>query len=282
MYNLKVIKSGDRIEIYKINDYVINQGKKDTSNKVIDDLLKKYPWGTEEDLEQELQGKQSKKDRCRTLTDARNNIVRLIKSNSDMNTFITLTFVKPQDYKDSKKSLDNLFHKLRRDYSDLKYLWVLEYGEKNKRLHYHLLCNVPIAVPLTDTRDGKSEEHKKLEREFAKRYWSYGFVDIRELKQESNTNVALYVSTYIVKSIEDLNLEGYRVYGYSRKTLQKPIEEKIYTKANVEQILSQYKDYEVTFSSSYRIGYSDWKGDHKGIVTYLDLKLKGGGNNENK
>lgn len=280
MYNLKIIKSGDRIEIYKINDYVINEGKKDIRYKIIDGLLKEHP--DQEEQEQELQERQSQKDRCRTLTDARNNIIRLIKSNGDMNTFITLTFAEPQDYKKSKKNLNIFFTKLRRDYSNLKYLWVLEYGEKNKRLHYHLLCNIPISILLSDTKHEKSNKHKKLEIEFAKRYWSYGFVDIRELKQEDNTNVALYVSTYIVKSLQNLNLEGYRVYGYSRKTLEKPLEEKIYTKDNIKQILRQFKDYEITFSNSYGIGYTDCKGDHKGVVTYLDLKLKEDGNNENK
>lgn len=273
MYNLKIIRSGNRVEIYKINGYVINEGKKDIGHKIIDDLLKGYS-GEKEDRDQELKEKQSEKDRCRTLTIAKNNIVRLIKSNGDMNTFITLTFAKAQDYKESKKSLNILFTKLRRDYSNLKYLWVLEYGDKNKRLHYHLLCNIPVNIKLSDSKTEKSDEHKKLENEFASRYWPYGFVDIRELKQESNTNIALYVSTYIVKSLQDLNLEGYRVYGYSRKTLDKQVEEKIYTKASLDQILKEFKEYDIAFSNSYGIGYSDWKGEHKGIVTYLDLKLK--------
>ena len=272
MYNLRVIRSGDRIEIYKVNNYVINEGKKDAEYKAIEALLKKHT--DEQEQEQEPQGKQSNKDRCRTLTDARNNIIRLIKFNSDMNTFITLTFKEQQDYKDSKKSLDDLFHKLRRAYSGLKYLWVLEYGDTNKRLHYHLLCNIPISIKLSDSKHKKSGEHKALEQEFASRYWNHGFVDIRQLQQEHNTNIALYVSTYIVKSLQDLNLEGYRVYGYSRKTLLKPLEEKIYTKDNLEQILSQFPDHEITFSNSYGIGYTDWKGDHKGVVSYFDLKLK--------
>ncbi len=154
-------------------------------------------------------------------------------------------------------------------------MWVLEYGDLHKRLHYHLLCNIPVLIPLSDSKHRKSEEHKKLENEFASKYWSYGIIDIRHLNQEGNTNIALYVSSYIVKSLQDLNLEGYRVYGYSRKTLNKPIEIKTYTKDNLEQILSQFSEYEVTFSNSYPIGYEDYKGEHKGVVTYLDLKLKG-------
>lgn len=275
MYNLRVIKSGARIEIYKINNYVIRKGKKDQGYKIIDDLLKET---TEEDKKE----KQTKKDRRRSLVDARNNIIRLIKCNSDMNTFVTLTFKEQQDYKESKKSLNILFTKLRKDYTNLKYIWILEYGEKTKRLHYHMLCNIPVEIKLSSSKEKKSTEHKKLEKEFALRYWNYGFIDIRQLEHEGNTNVALYVSTYIVKSLDNLELEGYRVYGYSRKTLDKPVEEKYYTNETMEQILKQFKDYEITFSNSYKIGYQDFNGERKGLVNYFDLKLKGECNYENK
>ena len=272
-YNLKIIKCGERIEIYKINNYAINEGSKIIEDNILEDLS-----GVEEEKTDKPSTikKDSKQIRKETLTKARNNIIRLIKCNADMNTFITLTFKEQQDYKESKKHLNILFTKLRRDYSSLKYLWVLEYGDTNKRLHYHLLCNIPISIKLSDSKHKKSGEHKALEQEFASRYWNHGFVDIRQLQQEHNTNIALYVSTYIVKSLQDLNLEGYRVYGYSRKTLLKPLEEKIYTKDNLEQILSQFPDHEITFSNSYGIGYTDWRGDHKGTVSYFDLKLKEG------
>ncbi len=124
MYNLKVIVSGNRLEIYKVNNYAIQQGKKDAEYKAIEEFLKEdiEDISEEKQEQQEPQGKQTNKDRLRNLTDARNNIIRLIKANSDMNTFITLTFAAEQDYKDSKKSLDNLFHKLRRDYVNYHHL----------------------------------------------------------------------------------------------------------------------------------------------------------------
>ncbi|WP_195954471.1 rolling circle replication-associated protein [Clostridium tertium] len=267
MYNLKIIKSGNRIEIYKINNHVIKQGKKHEGTKIIEGLL-------EGEKSQELNGKQSKKDRKTTLNNAKNNIIRLIKSNNDMNTFITLTFAKEQDYKESKKSLNILFTKLRKAYTNLKYIWVLEYGDLNKRLHYHLLCNIPIEIKLSCSKERKSQEHKKLENEFRMKYWKYGFVDIRQLNQEGNTNIALYIATYITKSMENVDLEGFRIYGYSNKTLNKPIEEKIYTTDTMEEILNQFKDYDIKFSNSYPIGYIDYKGDHTGLVNYYDMELK--------
>lgn len=40
MYNLKIIKCGDRLDIYKVNNYVISESKKSDEYKIIDKLLK--------------------------------------------------------------------------------------------------------------------------------------------------------------------------------------------------------------------------------------------------
>lgn len=270
MYNFKIIKCGSRIEIYKINNYVINESKKDEGYKIVESLLNQY----KEDGQEKVENKQSQKDRMATLNNARNNIIRLIKCNSDMQTFITLTFADEQDYKESKKSLNNLFNKLRRSYKNLKYLWVLEYGELHGRLHYHLLCNIPIDIKLSTSKEKKSKEHKVLENEFEKRYWKYGWVDIRQLDQEGNTNIALYVATYITKSMENRELEGYRIYGYSNKTLDKPIIEKLMNNREIEEILFDLakEGYVIKFSNSYNIGYEKNGTNHKGKVNYFDLE----------
>ncbi|WP_238860843.1 hypothetical protein [Clostridium sp. YIM B02569] len=281
MYNLRIIKCNSRLEIYKVHNYIIRKSKKHEGFKRIEKLQKEIEKSTSKE-EVKKSNKQSKKNRVATLTAARNNIIRLIKCNDDMTTFITLTFAKEQDYKESKKSLDNLFHKLRKRYKNLKYLWVLEYGDINHRLHFHVLTNMPMEIKLNNSNEVKSKEHKLLEQSFSASYWKYGWVDIRSLAQEDNTNVALYVSSYIVKSLKDVDLEGYRIYGYSQKTLEKPIEEKIFCEASIEQILSRYGDYELKFTNSYPIGYTDWKGNHLGNVTYFDLNKKECINNESK
>lgn len=136
IYNLKIIKSGsNRIELYKVSNYLIR--KNIVSNN------KKGRSGKEE-LGKDEKIENSKRNRKTTLINTRNNIIRLIKSNDDMTTFITLTFKKEIDYKESKLLLNNLFNKLRRKYNNLKYLWVLEFGNKNNRLHYHLLTNIEL------------------------------------------------------------------------------------------------------------------------------------------
>lgn len=271
MYNLKVIKCGNRVEIYKFNGYTVSErGKEEEFYRFIDPKEREEQLTTDDVLARK---KDKKQNRIDNLNNSRNKIIRLIKCNSDMKTFITLTFAKETDYKQSKKYLNNLFNKLRRKYHDLKYLWVLEYGDKNNRLHYHLLCNIPIEINLCSSKERKSKEHKQLEKEFSKKYWKYGFVDIRALDQEGNTNIALYVATYIVKSLGDKDLDGYRVFGYSNKTLDKPIIETYLDKRSLENILEEFKKYKVSYNNNYSIGYIKDGIERKGSVTYFDMEI---------
>lgn len=264
LYNLKLIKSGKRLEVYKINNYAVIKDR-ESNNK--DGRRGK------ENISKEKKEIKSKENRKSTLNAARNNIIRLIKANEDMQTFITLTYAKESNYKDSKKHLNNFFNKLRKDYKNLKYLWVLEFGTKNKRLHYHVLTNIEINIKLSSSKEKKSKDHKELEQNFSKKYWNYGFVDVRSLQQENNTNIALYVATYITKDLLNFKFDGYRIYGYSNKTLDKPTVKTYYDDTSLEELLEEFKEnYDITFSNSYSIGYINKKKEEvKGIVTYLDL-----------
>lgn len=269
LYNLKIIKSGDsRIEIYKVSNYAIKTQVKSNNST---------GRSGKETVSKKEKEENKKRARKTTLTTTRNNIIRLLKSNPDMNTFITLTFKNNVDYKESKKILNNLFNKLRRENKKLKYIWVLEFGTLNSRLHYHLLTNIhlPKEISFATSKEYKSEEHRNYENKFRKKYWQHGFIDIRNLESEGNTNIALYISCYIVKDMLDINLNGYRVYGYSNKTLVKPIESKIYDNRSIEELLHEYsKDFYITFNNSYPIGYRDYRGNHTGTINYFDLVKK--------
>lgn len=269
-YNLKIIRSGsNRIELYKVSNSLIRKNGKSNN---------KQGRRGKNELESNKKIENSKRNRKTTLTNTRNNIIRLIKSNPDMNTFITLTFANEVDYKESKKLLNNFFNKLRRNNKDLKYLWVLEFGSKNGRLHYHILINLelPSNINFAKSRERKSKEHKQFENTFNKKYWNYGFVDIRNLDQEGNTNIALYVSCYIVKDLLDKQLEGYRIYGYSKKTLSKPTTTTQFDNRSIEELLKEFSnEYELKYTNNYNIGYLDKDNkEHKGTVTYLDLIKK--------
>jgi len=80
---------------------------------------------------------------------------------------------------------------------------------------------------------------------FMKNYGMISRIVLLVKDQEENTNIALYVATYITKDLINKQFEGYRIYGYSIKTLDKPIEEKMYTLESTDKLLKRYsKDYD--------------------------------------
>ena len=259
--NIRVIVSKDRLEIYKYSNYSFKKGEKNNTNG-------RKGNG---DLSQEQKKENTKHNRKATLTEARNDIIRLIKCNDDMRTFITLTYAVDREYQESKKDLRKFFRKLNDKYKGLKYLWVLELTKRN-RVHYHILCNIDFGITHFEGKR-KSKKHKKIERDIAAEYWKNGFIDIRSLGAEGNTNIALYVSAYLVKDLLDKeDLKGQRVYGYSYRTMNKPIEYCYWTNMELEEFIKGIcEDYQLIFTNSYDIGI-------EGKVNYFDLKEKQSGN----
>lgn len=151
----------------------------------------------------------------------------------------------------------------------------MEFGTLKGRLHFHVLCNVPVNIKLSSSKEKKSMDHKELEEYFRLKYWEYGWVDIRKLDDEGCDNVALYIAAYLTKDLIDKKFEGYRVYGYSHKTLDRPEMIKEYTTESLESLIVKFSnDYRVTYSNSYEIGYTSFKGEYKGNVSYFDLVQK--------
>lgn len=263
LYNQKIIQSGDRLEIYKYQSYQ-REGGESKNNK---------GRRGKEELTQEQKEKNKIQGKKQNLYKARNNIIRLISANKDLNIFITLTFAKELTVSESKKQLDIFFKRLKRTYKNLKYLYVLEFGSKRGRLHYHCLTNIEIDKKNFYSKNKvKSMDHKAYEVEFAKRYWKNGFVDIRNLGIEGNTNIALYVSTYLVEDLFNLDIENNKCYGFSRN-LNRPTVKKINSK-NKDYVISQ-EDYELKFVNSYDISYMDKRGqERKSKVVYSDYYKK--------
>lgn len=267
LYNKKIISSGDRLEVYKYNSYQVTgrESRNETGR------------AGKEDIDEDTKAQNKVKSRKEVLYKARNNIIRLVKSNADLSTFITLTY--QDNYKDLGKSKEHLklfFKKLKKDYTTLKFLYVLEYQQRGA-IHYHILCNVPINIKLSTSKEIKSIDHRALENSFKNKYWSNrGFVDIRNLESEDNTNIALYVSVYLVEDLMGLDLQGNRCYGYSRN-LNKPLEVRIDSKDSVEDIIKELDSYKLTHTNSYEIGYRNKKGMYRNSsVTYLDFNKNKG------
>ena len=263
--NTKIIISNSRLEVYRYNNYSFRIGEK-----------RKYNNGRRGNSELSKEKKEINTIRRRktTLIDARNKIIRLIKCNDDMQTFITLTYADDVDFETSKKQLNKFFRKLKNDYNNLKYLWVLELT-KIGRVHYHILTNIDFDIPYKDKKQKKTEEHKRIEREIADKYWGHGFIDIRNLGDEVD-NVALYVSCYLVKDLLDKEeLRGQRIFGYSYRTMKTPTEYRYWSDESIEDFLRNIlEDYELKFTNNYQIGVD-------GSVNYFDLKEKENGNIDN-
>lgn len=253
LYNFKIIESNNRVEVYAVNGTISTGGECKNRNGRSGSSGKT---------------KGSKSRRKQTLNEARNNIIRLVSCNSDMKVFCTLTYKENmQDIKKSRKQLQYFFQKLHKDYSNLKYLWVMEYQDRGA-IHFHILLNLNINLNHTDGR--KSKEHKQFENDFNNRYWSRGFIDLKSL--ENNYSAGKYIATYLVKDLLELDLEGYRVYSYS-KNLNKPKVSKIFIQdTKVETVINIYQEYKVQYVNSYEIKYIDKTGKKRiKKVNYYDL-----------
>lgn len=251
--NLKIIESGDRLEVYKYSRaYEIGlPSNNDTGRK---GKGKKEP--------------DKEKNRRETLIKARNNIVRLVNCNPDLLTFITFTYKENmQDITQSKADLKKCIKKLKKDFESFKYLYVMEFQHRGA-IHYHMICNLHVPVKTAKTKERKSEEQKLFERQFSNAYWKHGFVDIRCL--EGNTNVGLYIAVYLVEDLFNIDLKGARCYAYSQN-LNKPKERAILTDMKPYEIAQTFAEYKLKYSSSYEMKYEIDKEQITNRVNYFDF-----------
>ena len=251
LYNLKIVRSEDRIELYKYKSFLkIGSECNNKNGRKSDEITK----------EKKIINKKINLNR------SRNKIIRLCSCNKDLTTFITLTYRENfQDFKRSKYHLNYFLKK----FKDLKYIYVLELQGRGA-IHFHLLCNLSINFK-TSHRGRKSQIQKNYEKQFASKYWKHGFVDIRNLKSEGNTNVGKYLSSYMVQGLLNRDLQGTKCFGYSRN-LSKPIEEKVIFRGDILELL---KDYKVSYANTYQIKYTDKHGRKRvNNVDYYDLEKK--------
>lgn len=255
-YNLKKIECGNRLELYKYS-IAIEYGN-DGNNKA-----------GRKGKEKCMANKE--KNRREVLNRARNKIIRLVNCNPDLTTFVTLTYaINMQDLKLSKMHIKKFIKDMQRDFPVYKYLYVLEYQERGS-IHYHILSNMPVPCKTAGTNKRKPQEQKDLENYIREVYWPRGFVDVRDLRQEGNTNVGLYVSVYLVEDMFKLDLHGSKCYGFSRN-LELPKETKIMTQETGIDVVKRYSnDHKVTYASSYNMRIEDDLGVRNGIVNYYDM-----------
>ena len=234
-YKTKIIISGSFIEEY-IYQNEITLGRKVVRRK------KRKNKPKEEQTEM----------RSGALRRTRMTIMRLVNSNPDFITFLTLTF--DENKFENKKDITEFekcnylfmtfMQRLKYNFPGIKYLAVPEFQgdyyfrtnikkEFGGAIHYHLLLN-----QMVDT--------KKIEK-----VWRHGFVKINKIK--SINNVGLYVSKYLSKESFNRKYFGKKKFFYSRN-LNRPQE---FKGQECEEMLMGYspppeKVYEKEFSNKYR------------------------------
>ena len=234
-YKTKIIISGSFIEEYIYQNEII-LGRKAVRRK----RRKNKP--REEQTEM----------RSGALRRTRMTIMRLVNSNPDFITFLTLTF--DENKFENKKDITEFekcnylfmtfIQRLKYNFLGIKYLAVPEFQgdyyfrtnikkEFGGAIHYHLLLN-----QMVDT--------KKIEK-----VWRHGFVKINKIK--SINNVGLYVSKYLSKESFNRKYFGKKKFFYSRN-LSRPQE---FKGQECEEMLMGYspppeKVYEKEFSNKYR------------------------------
>lgn len=115
-------------------------------------------------------------------------LIRKIYSNfTNKDIFITLTFREKVDEATAKKAIVNYLRRLRRQYQkenkELKYIYVMEYGNDN--LHFHLIVNNFDRAAIVGT-------------------WKEGFVKAKELKRDFEK-----LAKYLLKEKREFNTRAW-------------------------------------------------------------------------
>jgi hypothetical protein len=216
-------------------DHAPINGKKDIPEESEWEWLKKKKLQEIKDYVEEgdscpLREEKIKKDNTYNKNRSKSKFIDLVNANFDYrDKFITLTFkdgvtvgrgdkkrlIDNKSIESTNQAMDVFLKRMRRKYPDMKFIYVIEFQDKNDRgaVHYHMICNLPY-IP--------NKELNKL--------WGFGHVRINAIDSSKEykenevrytedghvDNVGLYMSKYMVKDLEDTRLKGYRSWRCSQ------------------------------------------------------------------
>jgi hypothetical protein len=259
-YDFKIIKSGKEIEVYDYKDKTILRGykrkkrKEKNEKKVFKGQLDFNEYKKEQKRLEEDEIKHKAKSKF-SISRTRTNIRRLTNSNPELNKFLTLTFAESTtDLTKANYLFNQAMKRIIRKRTNFEYIAVVEFQkdvdyfgnkkEKGGSAHYHLLCN--LEMPVIET----VKDLFNWEKWFELRYWKYGFIKIKDVKQV--TNMGAYFCKYLGKDMFDKRMFGKKKFFCTQK-LKKPVELTGFD-ANIfyENHVSELKPvFEKTFVSEY-------------------------------
>lgn len=197
LYDVKIKVMNDLVEVFEYSDpiKILKEGKSEPIKK-----RKSY-------LKQQ---KGTGEIRADSLNRSFSRLMDLaITNHKEFKTFITLTFAENVTDLDFANKCFNIWtSKVRRVYSDFKYLGVPEF-HKSGRVHYHLMTNLEVNSDLIPLQENCVNMYDA-------KYWSHGFTAVFNLNlTDDNFSVALYLAKYFYKDI-DKRLFGRRKILASR------------------------------------------------------------------
>lgn len=251
LYDVKVVKSGDVVEVIEYGKPILLKGSFVHNNS-----------GSSLGRSVKASDKDNKRHREDTLNRARSNLRRLVNSNVYQYydsrgspyrpLFLTLTYSENKtDLKDANKDLRAFIrcfsYYLYGERGRLKYISVPEFQSRGA-VHYHIIFFNSPFVP----SDKVSE------------IWGNGFIKINKIRDV--TNVGAYISKYLHKDSDDERLKGMKCYTTS-EGLFRPQEIKISSGSEREKELRQLTD---SLTLNYK---KSFETEHLGNVIYKQYKI---------
>lgn len=146
------------------------------------------------------------------------NIRQLVNANQDFDKFVTLTFAENlQDIKIANRHFNKFIMRLKYQYSDLKYISIIEF-QKRGAIHYHFLCNLPY-----------------IENQALRDIWTFGHVKINKIKDV--TNLGAYICKYLSKDGNNEKMFRKKKYFCSKNLEQS---NKIFDSKIIQELKSFY------------------------------------------
>ena len=219
LYDVKIIKCGDYLQVYKFN----SEKSKLDKNSWSDDEIPKISI-KDVDTEDLSKTNQFKSILLSNAIRSNLNCQRICKANrEEWETFITLTF---SDNITDLTYANNKFHNwvsnVRKIKNDFKYVAVPEF-QKRGAVHYHILSNLGISdKEIILKQKLKTGNAIKCDQLYDVRYWSYGFARVDFIKNDYK-KIYSYICKYMTKDIDD-RLFGKKRYFFSQN-LNQPKEE---------------------------------------------------------
>ena len=232
-YGLKVIKSGNVIEVYDYQKPVIF-GYAD--NRKIEGKKGRQVKANKDNIE---------KNREQVLGRARRDLRRIVNSNVEKNSkFLTLTFAENlQDIEKGNKEFMLFIKRLSYHLGfKVQYSAVIEFQERGA-IHYHVILYNCV---------------KRLKVKEIEQIWGNGFIHLNRINNVDN--VGAYICKYMTKCEDEKKLRGKKIYFNSRG-LKKPEEIKNpgIAKTIVDSLSNQEPKYAKIFENEYnKINYKQY------------------------